>query len=92
MSRFPLRTFRAAPMARGPPKDGQPKLKAKRRFIAANDWFVGHCETDARTDSGETVPRCGTRLAPGPPKDGRPEPTFDSAAFWTLAYRAFDAA
>ena len=79
-------------MARWPPKDGQPKLTAKRRFVAENDWFVGRVKTDARTDSGETVLRCGTRLACRPPKDGRPKLTFDGAAFWTLAYRAFAAA
>jgi hypothetical protein len=79
-------------MARWPPKDGQPKLTAKRRFVAANDSFVGSLKTDTRTDSGETALRCGTRLACRPPKDGRPELTFDSPAFWTLAYRAFAAA
>jgi hypothetical protein len=79
-------------MARWPLQDGQPKLTRDRRFVAENDWFVGRLKTDARTDGGETVLRCGTRLACRPLKDGRPELTFDSAAFWTLAYRVLDAA
>jgi hypothetical protein len=68
------------------------KLTVKRRFVAENDWFVGRLKTDAKTEGGDTMLRCGKRVVRRPPKNGRPELTFDNAAFWTLAYGAFAAA